>query len=142
MVSIQLSSKDETVEGSNLTYELASLNNGQRKSDYELKCIGMYYSGYLLWILRSSISKKFYKTHLEVFKSLHSSCCWFCIHFWIKWELWKTFDVLTWFPLPSAFVEKKRFVFVRKCNQISSSGEKQMAAEFFKNCWRKLFAHC
>ena len=20
------------------------------------------------------------------------SCCWFCIHFWIKWELWKTFD--------------------------------------------------
>ena len=21
-----------------------------------------------------------------------SSCCWFCIYFWIKWELWKTFD--------------------------------------------------
>ena len=20
------------------------------------------------------------------------SCCWFCIHFGIKWELWKTFD--------------------------------------------------
>ena len=21
-----------------------------------------------------------------------SSCCSFCIHFWFKWELWKTFD--------------------------------------------------
>ena len=21
-----------------------------------------------------------------------SNSCWFCIHFWIKWELWKTFD--------------------------------------------------
>ena len=21
-----------------------------------------------------------------------SGCCWFCIHFWIKWEWWKTFD--------------------------------------------------
>ena len=28
------------------------------------------------------------------FRSVYkiSSCCWFCIHFWIKWELWKTFD--------------------------------------------------
>ena len=28
------------------------------------------------------------------FRSVYkiSSCCWFCIHFWIRWELWKTFD--------------------------------------------------
>ena len=33
-------------------------------------------------------------TTLIWFRSVYkiSSCCWFCIHFWIKWELWKTFD--------------------------------------------------
>ena len=33
-------------------------------------------------------------SQLSWFRSVYkiSSCCWFCIHFWIKWELWKTFD--------------------------------------------------
>ena len=28
----------------------------------------------------------------EIKENKISNSCWFCIHFWIKWELWKTFD--------------------------------------------------
>ena len=38
--------------------------------------------------------RQMFFTTLIWFRSVYkfSSCCWFCIHFWIKWELWKTFE--------------------------------------------------
>ena len=37
-------------------------------------------------------SNVFHNSHL-IQKCLKiSNSCWFCIYFWIKWELWKTFD--------------------------------------------------
>ena len=37
-------------------------------------------------------SNVFHNSHLIQKCIQNSSCCWFCIHYWIKWELWKTFD--------------------------------------------------
>ena len=49
------------------------------------------------------LSNVFHNSHLiqkriqnqqQWFRSVYkiSNSCWFCIHFWNKWELWKTFD--------------------------------------------------
>ena len=54
---------------------------------------------YLLidWCTKGRLSyhlRRMFFTALIWFRSVYkiSSCCWFCIHFWIKWGLWKTFD--------------------------------------------------
>ena len=44
-------------------------------------------------VILSSLHWMFFTT-LIWFRIVYkiSSCCWFCIHFWIKWDLRKTFD--------------------------------------------------
>ena len=44
-------------------------------------------------VILSSLCRMFFPT-LSWFRNVYkiSSCCWFCIHFWIKWELGKIFD--------------------------------------------------
>ena len=44
-------------------------------------------------VILSSLRRMFFTT-LIWFRSVYkiSNSCWFCIHLWIKWELWKTFD--------------------------------------------------
>ena len=81
------------------------------------------------WFIQSSLRRMFF-TSLIWFRSVYkiSNSCWFCIHFWIKWELWKTFDakMIGWTHfrdctkwkdkvLPSSFALKKA-VFSRSSN--------------------------
>ena len=60
-------------------------------------------------------------TTLIWFRSVYkiSSCCWFCIRIWIKWELWKIFDTKNELSLVTMWYPNKDKVFlneyIRKC---------------------------
>ena len=60
-------------------------------------------------------------TTLIWFRSVYkiSSCCWFCIQIWIKWELWKIFDTKNELSLVTMWYPNKDKVFlneyIRKC---------------------------